>query len=748
MSPVKPREALKTVLLGCVATVTLAAPTVANAAQPKLEVGVGRADITPVTGVYKGGWACTCATALGQQERLYARVVVLKEGNTKVALVAEDLFAVPAGMIRDAAALDQDIGFSEQNVIDSATHTHSSQSGYMNNSGDNLILPSDGNLDLSHTTGAAADPVMYSFMTRQLALAIRRANADLRPGAEGWGATELLGVTENRSLGAHLADYGVTNAGPNGGTVSEDPGGYADTIDPRVNVLRVDQYRRVKTHGRWVTRRVPVGAFSTFANHGTVDHANFRYYAADHQGTAERVVEAAIRAAGGAAPGQDVVNAFANSDAGDMTAGIDHVGPAAAQWVGNQEAAAMLRAWRAAGRSMSSHPVIALRWTRVCFCGQSTSEGTVDSQAWVGKAAGAGSEEGQTIFYYHGLAHEGDRLPFDRGPQGDKITVLKAPVSQAVPFTVLRVGDGLIATIPGEPTVGVGAQIRAAIDPELAGSPIHHLALVGYAGDYLNYFTTPAEYEQQAYEGGFTMYGEYSAGVLRDALAGLTHDLLTGQPAPAPYDYDPNDGVHVTSAGYGNGAQAATPTAQPQGAVRLGHTSLEWSSGTAGANGIDRPVDRAFVTIQRRSRKGWTTVTNDLGVQIEWSSDKDGNYTAAWEVPLDAAPGGYRFVVTAKQYRLSSSPFTVAAGAILQPQVTGGRVKLGYPQAFLLNDWTYRPVGAAGGAVTFVADGHKKLVRERGSTGFPIPRGTSVVIPARGARDRYGNTNAQPLDVR
>ena len=104
-------------------------------------VGVGRADITPVTGVYKGGWSCTCAKAIGQQERLYARVIVLQEGGQKVALVTEDLFALSAGMIRDAAALLPGLGFSEQNIIDSATHTHSSQSGYMNFSGDNLILP-------------------------------------------------------------------------------------------------------------------------------------------------------------------------------------------------------------------------------------------------------------------------------------------------------------------------------------------------------------------------------------------------------------------------------------------------------------------------------------------------------------------------------------------------------------------------------------------------------------------------------
>ena len=728
------------------------APAVAHGAT--LRVGVGRADITPVTGGYKGGWACTCATAMGAQERLYARAVVLQEGSQKVALVSEDLFAVSAGMIDDAATLDRSLGFTPQNVIDGATHDHSSQAGYMNEAGDNLVLPSDDKTDPSTTTGAPADQTMYSFMTRQLAQAIARANADLRPGAAGWGQTELLGVTQNRSLGAHLADSGITDDGPNGGTVGQDPGGYADTIDPLVNVLRVDQYRPVTVgrgrHRRRVTRRVPVGMFSTFANHGTVDHENFRYYSGDHQGTAERVVEAAIRRAGGATAGQDVVNAFANSDGGDMTSGIVHVGPAAAEWVGDQEAGAMLRAWQQAGRALSRTPVIASRWTRTCFCGQTTSEGTVDSHAWVGKAAGAGSEEGRTIFYEKGAANEGDRLPFDSGPQGDKITILPATgsVPQAVPFAVLRIGSGLIATVPGEPTVGVGKQLRAAVGSVLGRSGIRQVVVVGYAGDYLNYFTTPPEYEQQAYEGGFTMFGEASAGVLRDTLVGLTRDLVTGQPAPAAYPFDPSAGVHVSSANYGAGGTSPAISAQPGAVVHLGHPSISWSSGSAGANGLDRPVDGHFVAVQRRVGRRWTQVTDDLGLQIMWSSDASGHYQAQWEVPLTATTGTYRFVVTGKRYRFASGSFTVGNGAILAPAVSGGAVTLGYPQPYLLNAWTYRPLDAAGGMVTFVVDGHRRVVRERSSERFPVPAGTSVTIPAGGARDRYGNVNPQAVRVR
>jgi len=741
---------MKRLALLAAASALLAASPAANAATHELLVGVGRADITPVTGVYKGGWACTCAKAIGQQERLYARVVVLEEGKQKVALVAEDLFALSAGMVRDAVSLLPGLGFSEQNIVDSATHTHSSQSGYMNFAGDNLILPSTGNPDLSSFPGNPADPAMYSFMTRQLALAIRRANANRRPGAVGWGQTQLLGVTENRSLGAHLANYGVTNAGANGGTVSEDPGGYPDTIDPAVNVIRVDQFRQSRgPQGRRRTRRVPVGMFSTFANHGTIDHENFWYYAGDHQGAAERVVEATIRQTARVPTSQDVVNAFANSDAGDVTAGIVNVGPAAAEKVGREEATAMLAAWRRAGRAMSRRPVLALRWTRTCFCGQPTGDGfATDSTPWVGKAAGAGSEEGRTIFYYEGAAHEGDKLPVDNGPQGDKITVLRATgsISQAVPFTVLRIGDGLLATVPAEPTVGVGKLIRAALQAAVAGSGIRHVDIVGYAGDYLNYFTTPREYEQQAYEGGFTMYGEYSSLILRDTLAELAKDLVTGRSAPPPYAYDPSAGVHVTSAGYGSGAASATATAQPAAAVRLGHTSFSWTSG--GANGIDRPVDKPFVTIQRQAHRHWRWVSDDLGMQVEWSSDQGGAYTTAWEVPLTAVPGRYRFRITAKRYTLVSRPFPIGRGAILTPQVAGSAVQLGYPQPFLLNDWTYRPVDASGGTITFIVDGRRRVVRRHSGTGFPIPAGARVLIPVGGARDRYGNTNPQQIRAR
>jgi hypothetical protein len=97
-------------------------PHAASAAAPQLQVGVGRADITPPTGYYMMGWVRSDGVISGQHTRLWARAIVLQEGDRKIALVAEDLNGIPGGVMAQAAALDSDIGFSQENVLDSASH--------------------------------------------------------------------------------------------------------------------------------------------------------------------------------------------------------------------------------------------------------------------------------------------------------------------------------------------------------------------------------------------------------------------------------------------------------------------------------------------------------------------------------------------------------------------------------------------------------------------------------------------------
>ena len=170
---------------------------------------------------------------------------------------------------------------------------------------------------------------------------------------------------------------------------------------------------------------------------------------------------------------------------------------------------------------------------------------------------------------------------------------------------------------------------------------------------------------------------------------------------------------------------------------RLERTEVSWHGGE---RGLDRPLDRAFVTVERLVGRRWRPYTSDLGLQILWSVD-DGAYRAQWEAPLDAPLGRYRFVITANRYRLTSHRFRLAPSAALRPQIAWSRagrvgIALGYPAAAFETDFTYRP--RSGGART--RSGRPLVLRGHS--------GDMISIRAGAARDRFGNANGAAAQLR
>ena len=96
----------------------------ATASAGNLRAGVGKADITPQTGYYLGGWTRADRTGQGQHTRLESRALVLERDGRKVALVQIDLFMIPGGMLKQIGDDLRTRGFSEQNILISASHTH------------------------------------------------------------------------------------------------------------------------------------------------------------------------------------------------------------------------------------------------------------------------------------------------------------------------------------------------------------------------------------------------------------------------------------------------------------------------------------------------------------------------------------------------------------------------------------------------------------------------------------------------
>jgi neutral ceramidase len=480
--------------------------------------------------------------------------------------------------------------------------------------------------------------------------------------------------------------------------------------------------------------------WSSFANHGTVNKATFTVYNGDHQGGADRAVESAIRRVGGAPPSQDVVSAFANADEGDQTSGIRHSGPADAERIGDVEAHVLLDAWTEAGKALTTDLPMDMRWTRISLSGVNTSAGhAVGTDPVTGLSLFTGSEEGRGPLYditgqVGGTNLEGVRSPVDNpvDGQGDKVEVRTALPSMStafprvLPVTTLRLGDRLVATIPGEMTVNMAQRVRAAVLRAASSLPIHRIVIDGLTNEYMQYFTTPEEYEAQHYEGGSTLWGEYQSYAVLDGLVRLATDLAAGGGSPAPVDDDARNGVTVGAgaAPFPTGASSATITSQPATTERLAQSTLSWQGATLGA---DMPLGRPFITARRLDHGSWVPVADDLGLQIVWRVDDSGKYTAQWEVPLDVPAGVHDIVVTANHYSLTSEPFTVVPSTRLLLTAASDRLHVGYPAAVENVDVTARPVSVSGG--TFAG---------RSFSGATISAGAA---PAGAVEDAYGNCN-------
>jgi neutral ceramidase len=705
----------------------VAAPARASAAPP-LRAGAGQADITPPhTGYYLGGWTRADRVAQGVSTRIFANALVLQRGHRKLALVAVELFAVPAGLQEAVAGKLAARGFDKTNVVLAASHTHSGPGGYANNPTYNTAAPSietiaDPLSFVELIDPQPADTQLYTYLVDRITTAVVRADADRAPAAAAWGRGRLTGLTQNRSIEAHLADHGMRL--PYGeGKPDMDPDGVVHTIDPEVDVLRVDKLR-----GK---RRVPIGAWSSFANHGTVVHSEFQAYSGDHHAAAWRKFAARVRRAGRVPRRQTVVNVYPNGAEGDQTAGIVNVGPAAADRVGTVEAGAMFRAWRRAGRGLSRRPALAGRWTRTCFCGRDTATGPVDDHGEVGIGFLTGSEEGRGPLYdITGVPFEGRTSPSSTPQQGNKIAaqgVGNPP--PAVPITVWRIGSRAIASIPGEATKEVGARVRAAVGKALAPAGVKGIAIAGLANEFIQYVSTPEEYGQQSYEGASSLFGPHEGTFLTERLTELAQAIADGKPAPEPYELDPSYGVEPNGEPYPSGAGSGAIAEQPPARVqRLQRATLSWTGAPSGA---DMPVDRAFITAQRRLGGRWRRYADDLGMQFLWRVDDAGTYSAQWEVPLSAPAGRYRLRVTAARYGLTSKPFVVTPSTALTVERVQRGVRLRYPEAVVNVDLTTRPVAASGGVVRSSAG----VVRRRRGSVFAVPAGATVTA----ARDRYGN---------
>jgi hypothetical protein len=677
--------------------------TPAGAAE--LRAGVGMADITPENGGTTLGFVRPDIMVKGIHTRLMGRVLVLDDGDTKVALLSTDL-AYP--LSRDSlVSRVKDLGFDHSTILYTGTHTHSG--------------PGD----------------LADWQVEQLAKAIRAANASLEPAKAAWGSQRVLDVNRNRSIEAHLANHGIEQFYGEGHP-EDDPGGAEHSRDTRLRILRVD-----------TAAGKPLAGWIHFPVHLTTSAPDVDIWDTDLAGAATHHFEEAVG-------GPSFTAMYTNGALGDQMPRFDSFNRTATMDLhGRRIAQKAYRAWRAAGKRLKAKLDVATRWTRSCYCGQEVEPGhSVSDQPVWGLPFLGGSEDGASIFHEAGST-EGKRLPESAADpvHGRKIRAAPGLVHETVPeFEVFRIGDRLLLGTPGEPSVEMGRRLEAAARPELPAG-VKEPVVIGLANNYMGYLVTPEEYEMQHYEGGHTVFGIYTSILAKNSLVSLTRALRMGEPAPAP-DEPAGGGSTDPGAPFAGGSDGSI-TAEPAESVRRMDTVTIGWSGTSG--GVDRPVDNPFVTLERQVRGKWRLADSDLGLSFIWRED-GGSYSARYEIPPGQELGAHRLRIRAQGYDLMSRPFAIGRAQIRLRGVLARKVKRGWLLSVVAQNpppdpeqaVVWRSTTPSGGAALLRYRGTKVRARwnsKRQAWTIVVPRKPRTVTVLR-LRDAFGNRIAKAARVR
>lgn len=122
-------------------------------------------------------------------------------------------------------------------------------------------------------------------------------------------------------------------------------------------------------------------------------------------------------------------------------------------------------------------------------------------------------------------------------------------VPTILPMQIVRLGSVAIACCPGEFTTMAGSALRETIAEALEPAGVTGVLILTYCNDYMGYVTTTEEYHEQRYEGGHTIFGQWTLGAFQMIAAELAERLTTDRdhrptgddlrpPPPIPSELD------------------------------------------------------------------------------------------------------------------------------------------------------------------------------------------------------------------
>ena len=237
------------------------------ASQAALKAGFAKVDITPPAGVWLSGYASRKKPSEGISDQLYAKALLLDDGQNKIAIVSADLLWFPLEITAEIKeTVKKIIGIPESNVLVCATHTHF---------GPKIDKTRK---DWPDTPASKVDKTYVEKLKKRTAESIITAAKNTKPAKLGVVKGDIFEIVYNRRTKRPDGKVAMTFRLP-----PADPNLAFGPIDREVGILRVED-----ADGAFM------GAIVNYACHpvcGATDNEEFYSISADYPGYTARVVE-------------------------------------------------------------------------------------------------------------------------------------------------------------------------------------------------------------------------------------------------------------------------------------------------------------------------------------------------------------------------------------------------------------------------------------------------------------------------
>merc|ERR1711970_636516 len=612
-------------------------------------VGVGRGDVTgPAAEIGMMGYAKQGQNTKGIHTRLFSRAFIIEdvESGTRVVFVSVDEAMmgqlVKLEVIEALSSLFPGV-YTEENIVLSATHTHSGPAGFMQ-----YVLFNVPNLGFVGQTLEA--------MVAGIVESIARAHVSMRPGKAYHSVGEVEEEASiNRSPTSYLANP------------EEERAKYASNLD--TNMVQLNFYDEDDQ---------PLGVLNWFSVHPNSMNNTNHYISGDNKGAASLMFEKTMNPdyVAGKTP---FVAAFASTNLGDVSPNtmgprcIDTGLPCDTEHSTCDGRTQMCIASGPGKNMFESTKIIAKRQYRVArklllepvsqtmlkgpvqfihqWVDMSKSEVTLANgtkshtcKPALGYSFAAGTTDGPGEFDFTQGTTTGN--PFwdfisgllkDPGPETEachapkpilldtgEVTIPYAWHPSIIDTQIIKIGQMHLLAFPGELTTMAGRRLRETVHQTIKDLGEDTVPVVaGLSNTYTHYVATFEEYQKQRYEAASTLYGPHTLRAYQQQYTKLATAMATDAPLPAgnpPEDMLDHQISFIPNVVYDHTAGShlfGDCMAEPPDALAGDTVSATFISGHLRNNLM---LDDSFLEVQRLEDDVWVTeaVDTDWETRLHW----------------------------------------------------------------------------------------------------------------------------------